>query len=82
MFIIDNEVVIVSVVNENIQIDFSDDDVPLVAGIIDIGVVSIVDNKVLVDDGIIVDVGVKVTPISYINITKICNVTISYQVVE
>ena len=29
MFIIDNEVVIVSVVNENIQIDFIDDDIPV-----------------------------------------------------
>ena len=29
MFIIDNEVVTVSVVNENIQFDFSDDNIPV-----------------------------------------------------
>ena len=63
MFIVDNEVVIVSVVNENIQVDFSDDDIPVVTEIIDVDVVSIVDNKVIVDDDITVDVGVQVIPI-------------------
>ena len=64
MFIIDNEVVIVSVVNENIQVDFSDDDIPVVAGIIDVDVVSIVDNKVIVDDDITVDVRMQVIPVT------------------
>ena len=64
VFIINNEVVIVSVVNENIQVDFSDNDIPVVVGIIDVDVVSVVDNKVLVDDDdIIVDVGVQMIPI-------------------
>ena len=66
MFIIDNEVVIVSVVNENIQVNFIDDNIPINVGVIDVDVVSIVDDKVLV------------TAISYINIAQICNVTISY----
>ena len=65
MFIIDNEVVIVSVVNENIQINFIDDNIPVDVGIIDVDVVSIVDDKVIVDDDITVDAGVKVTPILY-----------------
>ena len=64
MFIIDNEVVIVSVVNENIQVDFSDNNIPVVAGIIDVDVVSIVDNKVIVDDGITVDVIMQVIPVT------------------
>ena len=58
MFIIDNEVVIVSVVIENIQVDFIDDNIPVDIGIIDVDVVSIVDDKVIVDDDITVDVGV------------------------
>ena len=53
MFIIDNEVVIVSVVNENIQVDFIDDNIPVVAEIIDVDVVSIVDSKV--DDNPLID---------------------------
>ena len=61
MFIIDNEVVIVSVVNE---VDFIDDDIAVVAGIIDVDVVSIVDNKEIVDDDITVDVGVQVIPVT------------------
>ena len=61
MFIIDNEVVIVSVVNE---VDFIDDDIPVVAGIIDVDVVSIVDNKVIVDDDITVDVRMQVIPVT------------------
>ena len=64
MFIIDNEVVIVSVVNENIQGDFSDNDIPVVAGIIDVDVVSIVDNKVIVDDDITVDIRIQVIPVT------------------
>ena len=63
MFIIDIEVVIVSVVNENIQVDFIDDNIPVDVGIIDVDVVSIVDDKVLVDDDITVDVGLKVISI-------------------
>ena len=43
-------------------------------------VVSIPDDKILVDDGITVGVGLKVTPIIYFYITQICNKTISYQV--
>ena len=62
MFIIDIEVVIVSVVNENIQVNFIDDNIPIDVGIIDVDVVSIVDDKVIVDDDITVDVGVKVIP--------------------
>ena len=54
---------IVSVVNENIQVDFSDNDIPVVVGIIDVVVVSIVDNKVIVDDNITVDVGIQVITI-------------------
>ena len=65
MFIIDNEVVIVSVVNENIQVNFIDDNIPIDVGAIDVDVVSIVDDKVIVDDVITVDAGVKVTPILY-----------------
>ena len=38
MFIIDNEVVIVSVVNENIQVNFIDDNIPVNVGIIDVDV--------------------------------------------
>ena len=57
MFIIDNEV-IVSVVNENIQVDFSDNNIPVVVGTIDV-VVNNVDNKVIVDNDITVDVGVQ-----------------------
>ena len=57
MFIIDNEVAIVSVVNENIQVNFIDDNIPVDVGIINIDVVSIVDDKVIVDV-ITVDVGV------------------------
>ena len=63
MFIINNEVVIVSVVNENIQVDFINDNIPVVVGTIDVDVVNIVDNKVLVDDDIIVDVGIQVITI-------------------
>ena len=64
MFIINNEVVIVSVVNENIQVDFSNDNIPVIVGTIDVDVVSVVDNKVLVDDDdIIVDVGVQMIAI-------------------
>ena len=33
MFIIDNEVVIVSVVNENIQVNFIDDNIPVDVGV-------------------------------------------------
>ena len=33
MFIVDNEVVIVSVVNENIQVDFIDDNIPVDIGV-------------------------------------------------
>ena len=66
MFIIDIEVVIVSVVNENIQVDFIDDNIPIDVGMIDVDVVSIVDDNVIVDDDITVDVRVKVTPIIYI----------------
>ena len=58
MFIIDNEVVIVSVVNENIQVNFIDDNIPVDVGIIDVDVVSIVGDKVIVDDDITVGVGV------------------------
>ena len=37
-----------------------------------------VDDKTIVDDDIIVGVGLKEIPIIYIYITQICNVTISY----
>ena len=53
VFIINNEVVIVSVVNENIRVDFSDNDIPVVVGTIDVDVVNI-------DT---VDVGVQMIPI-------------------
>ena len=58
MFIIDNKVVIVSVVNENIQVNFIDDKIPVDVGVIDVDVVSIVDDIVIVDDDITVDAGV------------------------
>ena len=45
MFIIDTEVVIISVVNENIQVDFSDDNIPVDVWVIDLDVVGIIDNK-------------------------------------
>ena len=38
MFIINNEVVIVSVVNENIQVDFNDDDILVDKMVIDVDV--------------------------------------------
>ena len=41
MFIINNEVVIVSVVNDNIQVDFINDNIPVVVGIIDVDVVTV-----------------------------------------
>ena len=42
---------------------FSDDDIPVVTEIIDVDVVSIIDDKVIVDDDITVDVGVQMIPI-------------------
>ena len=45
MFNYDTEVVKISVVNENIQVDFSDDNIPVDVWVIDLDVVGIIDNK-------------------------------------
>ena len=44
VFIINNKVVIVSVVNENIQVDFSNDNIPVDVGTIDVVNIDTVDN--------------------------------------